>query len=575
MNRARTTTYFRFAVTTIICFLLLFALNAGSAPRSLAQERSVLLLPVKVRIGDTVTVTGHGFNQSSASVDKYAAIYLSNQEATTLDDIGEEVSVYEQVAEVVWLDETGSFEVSFIVPALMNDGSIEKEVKAGTHYVYVCHYIGGAVIPRIAGAAEFTVTLGEIEISPFGGTVSTEVSVRGAYFEKDSYVTIEFDGLKLDINSGDIKTSDMGEFDSQVIVPESFAGAHTITASVNNDEASIEFTIEPEVFFEKTSGEPGTDVRVTGKGFGADSNAVLLFNARGIATAKTNSLGSFNTIFSVPSLEAGIYDVQFQDEHNNRDSAKFTVVVPPPPMTTTPPPTAPPPVTISSTASGGGVGKDLTITGSGFEPETEVIITYDADPVATLRTGADGGFTAAFQVPVSRHGRHTIVASDGTNTETLFFTVEEEAPPPPQLLPPSVGAAPESPVIFDWEDVTDESMPVTYDFQMAATPDFADSSLLLTEQGLSESRLAVSSAETDQLVAREAPYYWRVRAVDSAANEGEWSAASQFSITPASSPPADNLTWVIYVIIGAVAALFLAWVSVRLFGTPPQRQKKG
>ena len=73
-------------------------------PVALAQEtRSIELWPLKGKIGETINVIGQGFNKSTESTDKYAAILFSSQEATTSDDIGDQVEAYKLVAEGVLL----------------------------------------------------------------------------------------------------------------------------------------------------------------------------------------------------------------------------------------------------------------------------------------------------------------------------------------------------------------------------------------------------------------------------------------------------------------------------------------
>lgn len=92
-----------FTVFGIAIILFLLAVTIPATPAQAA--RGIKLDPERGSIGDKITVTGTGFNKSTATADKYAAIYFSSQEATTLDDIGTNVTRYEIVKDGVLLSQ--------------------------------------------------------------------------------------------------------------------------------------------------------------------------------------------------------------------------------------------------------------------------------------------------------------------------------------------------------------------------------------------------------------------------------------------------------------------------------------
>ncbi|UCH00662.1 MAG: hypothetical protein JSU78_01450, partial [Deltaproteobacteria bacterium] len=57
------------------------------------------------------------------------------------------------------------------------------------------------------------------------------------------------------IESGDDETDGDGEFASIILIPESTAGVHTVTVIVDGTEVEAEFTVEPEIIIDPTSGE--------------------------------------------------------------------------------------------------------------------------------------------------------------------------------------------------------------------------------------------------------------------------------------------------------------------------------
>ncbi|MEA3253998.1 MAG: hypothetical protein U9Q17_03505, partial [Chloroflexota bacterium] len=173
---------------------------------------------------------------------------------------------------------------------------------------------------------------------------------------------------------------------------------------------------------------------------------------------------------------------------------------------------------------------------------------------ATATSDASGIFTASFQVPPSKHGDHTITVSDGTSTDMVIFTVESMAPSVPLPLLPTMGSEVELPISFDWEEVTDESSPVTYTLQIATDKNFTADSIVLDKKGLTKSEYTLIETEELKLETKETSYYWRVRAIDAAQNKsGWWMSAGEFYVIE----PFNFPSWAIYFIC-IIVVLFIA-----------------
>ena len=541
----------------IILSLLLVAMPATPAQ----ADRGVTLDPEEGNIGDRITVTGTDFNKSTDEYEKYATIYFSSDKAGTLDDIDDEVTHYEIVKSAEYLDEQGDFEYTFTVPEVLDDGDDEEDVTGGTYYVYVCHY----GYPDIRAVAEFTIIAGGMTIDPEEGPVATEVEITGTDFSSDKDITIEYDGVDVDID-GDDETDNDGDFTSYILIPESTAGDHTITVTIAGNEVEAEFTVEPEIIVSPTSGEADTTLTVSGTGFGRREDVVVYFNSAGMATVTTDSRGSFDATFSVPEFEEGIYDIEAEDEDENLDTAKFTVTVPsspaPAPSPTPAPTPALPPTKLNISSTSGKIGTDLVISGAGFEADATITIKYDEEVVDTANADSYGIFVSIFKVPTSKSGDHTITVSDGTNTEEFTFTVEAKPPPVPTPLLPEMGVELKPPISFDWKGVIADSPPVTYTLQIATDNDFTAESIVLEKEELTKSEYTLTEMETMELVGREAAYHWRVRAVDSASNEGEWTGSGQFYVDQPFALP----NWAIYTLLGLGGLVLFAigyWMGRR------------
>lgn len=545
-------------ILRILSLVIVVAMLVMAIPVT-AQTRSVELDPEEGTVGSTVTAVGEGFNQSTDDTDRYAIIFFSSEEASTLDDIDSDVTIYEVVRDGVYLNTEGEFDTDFIVPDELNDGDDDETVTAGTYYVYVCHYnLDATIATRIRAVAEFTVIGGDIAIDPDEGPVGTEVEIIGEDFAGSEDIAVYYDDEELDIESGDDETESDGEFTTIVLIPKSTAGAHTLRVVVGNSEAEAEFTVMPEIYLDPTSGNVGTEALVSGTGFARRSDVVVYLNNVGIATKTTGSKGSFDATFAIPELDAGIYDVEAEDEDGNMDTAKFTVTVsestqPTPSPTPTP---APSPTAINISATSGKAGSDLVVTGAGFTPGGTVTITFGDKVLDTTTADASGIFVAVLKVPVGKAGEHKITISDGTNTGEVAFTLEAVPPPIPIPLQPQMGVKAKTPVLFDWEDVTADAEPVTYSLQVATDEDFDEDTIVLEKTGLEESEYATTEAESIALAGWEDVYYWRVMAVDATDTEGEWTGAGEFSV----SKPFSFPKWAIYTLLG-LGALVLFGVG--------------
>ena len=205
----------------------------------------------------------------------------------------------------------------------------------------------------------------------------------------------------------------------------------------------------------------------------------------------------------------------------------------------------------------------MVIAGTGFQNSAAVTVTYDGVKVSSGNTGTNGLFvTSPFLVPVSTHGAHTIIVTDGINTENVTFTVESIPPGVPQPLVPLMGATIKSPYIFQWNAVTDPSAPVTYELQIATSQDFATGSIILDKTGIKESQYKLTDTEALQLSGNVPTYYWRERATDAASNASAWTGAAQFLV----AKPFKFTGWPLYVsiVVGAIVFFLLGlWAGRR------------
>lgn len=511
------------AVATALGLLMLLI------PVAPVLAASIMVSPTSGPPGTTVTVTGTAFSPSH--------------------DI--EI-LFDSARQHLFMTSTTSFSKVFTVPA-------GKE--ADTYLVEVIDW--SLSTPAVVASTTFTVIAGQeadINIDPDEGPVGTEVEIDGEDFDNREDIFIEFDGDDIDIESGDTRTDSDGDFTCTIIIPKATAGDHTITVTGEDSdlEAEAEFTVEPEITVSPTSAAPNSNITVKGTGFSRRADLSIYLGNQLMLEENADSEGGFEITFTLINIQPGTYNIEVDDEDDNSAKVKITVEI----QTK---------VDIGKTE--GNVGDTTKVSGTGFQANGSITITYeDTIPTRVTATAdSNGAFSATLPIPPSRHGEHTITITDGTITKELTFTVESEPPAVVVLQSPAEGTRTEKSkdITLDWGDVTDESAPVTYVLQIATSQEFTADSIVLQASGLQESEYTITAEEQENLIpeaateekAKEITLYWRGKAVDSASNESSWSSASSFDMplpkAGFSFGGGDGFpTWALYTIFAVVAILF-------------------
>lgn len=97
-------------ILSVAFILSLLATVLPIAPVKAAEAISIS--PSQGAIGTRVTVTASGF-PTSVTTDRFAVVYFSNQSGTTASRIGTNITVYEKVSDVIWINESGNFTTYF------------------------------------------------------------------------------------------------------------------------------------------------------------------------------------------------------------------------------------------------------------------------------------------------------------------------------------------------------------------------------------------------------------------------------------------------------------------------------
>ena len=377
----------------------------------------------------------------------------------------------------------------------------------------------------------------QIAIDKASGFVGDDVVVTGMGFCDDDEVKLYLDGSRI----GETETDLNGSFTATCSIPESSNGRHTIKAEdIADNVDTIDFVTQQSIGIEPAEGAPGTEFVVTGSGFNADAGVSISFGDEEILVVHTSNYGSFTALCSVPGGASGVYKVK-ADDGDVRDYASFTLT------------------SVASLSAGGDfVGAPLTVTGSGFQPNSEVTVAFDSSQVARSAASAVGSFTITFPAPRSTRGEHIISVTDGVDSATMTFTVESSAPPSPIVLSPADGCTAGKQIYFDWEDTSDPSG-VMYRFEVAGDAEFTD--IVMSERALLTSEYLLTEETPLPRTVNGGAYYWRAKSVDFAGNESPWSGPRYFRVGFTFEMP----TWAIYglIAIGVLFALLIVGWFVR------------
>src|SRR5690606_14289292 len=135
--------------------------------------------------------------------------------------------------------------------------------------------------------------------------------------------------------------------------------------------ASTTFTITPSISHSPISGSSGTVVTVSGVGYAPDSAIVISFDGSPVETTPasiiTDATGSFSATFTAFAQLNGIYEIQATGDNGAEAFDYFYMTD----------------AVIIAEPQAAKVGQIITVTGTDFEPDSEITLTFDGDPVET------------------------------------------------------------------------------------------------------------------------------------------------------------------------------------------------
>jgi hypothetical protein len=498
--------YSPIVISFAICLFVI-----SSLPSSVQASTTIKLSRYEGYVGDKIEVSGEGFKAGQT-------VYIYYD-----DELQDDASVQEGSCHC-----RTTFTSHFTIP----------ESCQGYHYIHV-KTEGGRT-----STAQFFINprLSQNESS---GHIGDDMEIRGSGFPcEGTGINIRY---YLDINPHSklddsqyidfpvTQVDALGSWEEEFSVPASIRGTHSIDAYYDNSEDTlaevdndrVSFDIEPTITLNAYSGHVGETIAVTGAGFAREDGDIRLrFGANEeILDKKVDEYGNWGPLsLTIPPCTKGEHLIEaFQGKSKTPlASAAFTAMP-----------------RISLSTATGHVGQTLSVTGTAFAPNTTINITYQ-DQTSAVATDASGILPAVTFTAKGKHGEQQLSANyDGSSVLYVIFSMEETPPDVTGLISP-INAGRSGSLLdsfagkicptFEWFAATDASGISSYDMQIANSADF-------NAPVVSTSVAIGNLAPVDDIASYTLPreqglsygdYHWRVKAIDAAGNEGDWSAIQSF-----------------------------------------------
>ena len=465
-----------------------------------AWEVEIRLSPDEGCVGDRLSVHGQKFH-SNEIVDVY------------YDDVPQDS------AKAYYGDQCphGFFDVSFTVP----------EGCQGYHEVYAEDTKGSSAI------AHFVVNPG-ISLDTKSGHAGDSIEVSGGgfpceatgihiryYLDDDSYVDFPVTA----------EADEDGSWEEDFSVPASAKGKHAVGAYYDDDKGTLSdvreasFEVQPDITLDPDSGSADDIIAVSGAGFVAGDDIKLKYDGQEFGKYIADEYGSWGAIiFTIPDGSQGDHVIEAFHSGSVMAIASATfhlgagIALQP---ATTP-------------DSPGHVGQTFNVTGKSFDPSVAVSISYQNE-TANVFAEVDGDLPAVTFVARGEHGEQYVNASyDGNTARPAVFYMEGTPPDKPALNSPvdtrtgfSGSFTGRISPTFTWANVTDPSGIASYDLEIHGGDNPAVSiSVPIEDVSLQGDIVAYTLPKKYAL--SYGIYHWRVRTIDGAENEGDWTEEQSF-----------------------------------------------
>jgi PKD repeat protein len=157
------------------------------------------------------------------------------------------------------------------------------------------------------------------------------------------------------------------------------------------------------------NGSVGTETLIAGVNATQNGSVEIYWDSTYVGVATADENGNFEYTLAIPPSTRGAHTITAVDITTDMEDTKtFTVLS-----------------TISATPISGPMGTKVQVTGLGFGPNEQAILTFEDMIIAVITTDNSGSFTATFTIPLALNGQYQIKARYWNDYATATFTVTE------------------------------------------------------------------------------------------------------------------------------------------------------
>ena len=238
-----------------------------------------------------------------------------------------------------------------------------------------------------------SLTVGNEDATP-GATVSVSGS---GYYRNERGITVTVGGSAA---ASGIRADANGSWTSPIVVPSLAAGSHRVSAygasTTRSNAPSASLVLGSQVSLDKSSGPPGTKLKVSGSGFRpGESIRIAAGNSLSAKSVRADGRGSWTADLEVPASPGGRLVVSATGAGGKRTETEFTVSA-----------------LVSLSLQAAPPGSSVTANGTGFPANAGGLSIKFADaPVASVSADNQGAFSRPFTVPQSAAGVYSVSVS--------------------------------------------------------------------------------------------------------------------------------------------------------------------
>jgi hypothetical protein len=437
---------------------------------------------------------------------------------------------------------SGGWSINFNVPSL----------PSGNHTVSA---YGSTTAANTSTDITFTTSSG-ISINKTSGAAGTQVTVTGSGFAaNETGITVTYDGNAV---GNPVTANPSGSWTLNFTIPPSSGGSHAIDASGSVTSATtitdLSFSIATSLSVSSTGGRVGDAVTVRGTGFSAnETNIVVTYDGNPVSqSTSANASGDWSTTFTVPPSSAGSHAIAAKGSATTASVSGGSFNIDP---------------FASISPASGNIGSSATLSGSGFTANSDLQLTFDGNLLTTDKVTSDvtGSFSKSIMIPKSTSGSHAIKVKYGGNKEYgLTFSIGSIDLTLPRIISPtdgeSVSLIGDATPNFKWSPISSPNGGITYILQIDTDPEFPAPILQKTNIPSAQYTLTKSEALPN------GQYYWRVRAVDAASNQSDW--------THPAILQSGVMSPTLFIIVIVIAVIIIVLLLIFFLFRPMQKKKR-